>query len=137
MTPPAFSIFAALSELIITAIVYYTIISHRQGRPFRFKLLGFAILYEALVNVSYMVTRFVGSESPVHFSSQMKLFATIHGIFSMLVFIWLIILFFLASSSAKLEQNFFGDHKFSTYLFLILWGFSVASGELMFALIYF
>ncbi len=136
MTPPAFSIFAALSELIITAIVYYVILSHLKNKPFRFKLLGFAILYEALINVSYMVTRFIGSDSPVHLSAQMKLFATIHGTFSMLVFVWLIILFFLASSSAKLEQNFFQDHKFITYLFLVLWGVSVASGELMFILIY-
>ena len=136
MTPPAFSIFAALSELVVTAIVYYTIVSHLRGKPFRFKLLGFAILFEAVVNVSYMVTRFVGTESPVHLSAQIKLFATVHGTFSMLVFIWLIILFFLASSSAKLEQNFFRDHRLMTYVFLFLWGVSVASGELMFLMVY-
>jgi hypothetical protein len=136
MTPPAFSIFAAIAELIVTTIVYYSIISHLKGKSFRFKLLGFAILFEAIVNVTYMVTRFIGSDSPVHLSGQMKLFATLHGTFSMLVFIWLIILFFLASSSAKLEQNFFRDHKLGTYLFLILWGVSVASGEIMFAMIY-
>jgi hypothetical protein len=125
VTPPAFSIFAALAELTVTAIVFYTIVSHLRGNPFRYKLLGFAILFEAIVNVTYMVTRFIGADSPVHLSAQMKLFATTHGTFSMLVFIWLIILFFLASSSAKLEQNFFRDHKLMTHVFRR--GVSVAS----------
>ena len=120
----------------MTTIAYYTVISQLKGKPFRFKLLGFAILFEALVNVTYVVTRFIGSNSPVHLSGPMRLFATLHGTFSMLVFIWLIILFFLASSSAKLEQNFFRDHRLGTYLFLILWGISVGSGEIMFAMIY-
>ncbi|OGC88022.1 MAG: hypothetical protein A2142_04460 [candidate division Zixibacteria bacterium RBG_16_48_11] len=136
MTPPAFSIFAAIAELAVTAIVYSSILSHIRGKPFRLKLLGFAILFEAIVNVTYMVTRFIGADSPVHLSAQMKLLATIHGTFSMPVFIWLIILFFLASSSAKLEQNFFRDHKLMTYVFLILWRVSVASGEVMFLQIY-
>lgn len=136
LNPPAFSIFAALAELVVTAIVFYCIISHGRRKPFRFKLLGLAILFEALVNVSYMVTRFIGPGSPVHLSSQMKLFATAHGTFSMLIFIVLIILFFLASSSAKLEQNFFQDHKLLTCVFLVLWGVSVASDEMMFALVY-
>lgn len=137
MTPPLASIFASLSELAVTIVVYYVIISHWRGKPFRAKLLGLAILFEALVNVSYMISRFVGKESPVHLSSGMKLLATVHGTFSMLVFIILIILFFLAASASKLEENFFASHKTITLSFLILWGISVASGEVMFALLYF
>ena len=136
LNPPAFSILAAFSELVVTAIVYYSILSHLQGRRFRIGLLGVAILFEAIVNVSYMLTRFIGPHSPLHFSVRLKLFATLHGTFSMLIFILLIILFFLASSSAKLERNFLREHKFLTYLFLVLWGVSVASGEFMPALIY-
>ena len=85
MSIPAFSIFSAVSELVVTAGVAVVVHRNWNRRKFPLALFLAVALFEALVNVAYMANRTARAASgadPV--SSGMRLAFALHGMVSLL-----------------------------------------------------
>jgi hypothetical protein len=133
MSIPAFSIFSAVSELVVTAGV--ALVVHRNWNRRRFPLALFlaVALFEALVNVAYMANRTARAASgadPV--SSGMRLAFALHGMLSLIAYLWFVVLGVIASVNQQAGRFWFRDHPAHTVAFLIVWTISIVSGEAMF-----
>lgn len=131
MSAPAFSTFSAISELFVTAAVFYVIFADLKGRPFQWKLAFTVIGFEFLVNMMYMIIR-MKEHTETNLDSGFVAFAAGHGFLSLLVFILFVIFSFLAYSASKKEKNFFRENLGMTYAFIVLWSISVVSGEILY-----
>lgn len=138
MTIPLFSVFAALSEVIVTIAVLYVIISNMRGQVLKWKLLLAALLFEVLVNVSYMIYRasHITSETGETLSPMLRGLAGFHGALSLVMLLVLIQMSFLAYRQMHRGQQFFQEHRIASILFIVWWLISVFSGELFFVLRY-
>ncbi len=125
---PLYSSLTLFAEIVISAIIYYTIYQGYKNNKFLTKLATFALSYEIIFNISYMVYRtFTHKETVPHPPAVIAL-AAIHGSLSLLMFLSLIVFFVLAWKNYKKGLNFFKDHRNLTLVFLIFWTFSVVSG---------
>ena len=131
---PPFSIFSAISELAVTAGVIYLIWRNWNRLPFPLWVFLAVVLFEGFVNVTYMASRAshaaTGAE-PI--AAGMKLFFAIHGIVSLLAFLAFVLLGIFAYQDQKAGRFFFREHPTLTWIFLVVWTFSVGSGEVIFA----
>jgi len=136
MSAPFFSTFSAVSELFVTASVFYIIISNYRGKPFAWKFATAVIVFEFSVNMLYMIIRMqeVPAESGV--GSPYALAAAFHGSMSLLMFILLVIFTFLARSADKRGEFYFAERPKLTFVLLGLWTISVLSGEGLYAVNY-
>lgn len=133
MHAPLFSTITLFTEIIISAIVYYTLFLGYKRNTFPTKLAFFALIYEAIFNISYMARRVpdhakVATIEPGYIIAL----AIVHGVLSLIMFLALILFFILAYRSYKKEKNFFRDHKKLTYTFIFFWTFSIVSGILFY-----
>lgn len=137
MNIPPFSLFSAISELLVTAGVLYVVWANWNRRLFPGLLFLAVALFEALVNVLYMANR-ASAAAAGHeaISSGMKLFYAGHGILSLLAYIAFVILGVLAFQEQKSGRWFFREHPAITWVFLVVWVVSIASGEAIFVLRY-
>ncbi len=133
-----FSTITALSELAVTAIVLYVIFDNLKGNALRWKLLSITLAYEVFVNVFYMVYRavVVVENHPEPLSSWVTLLGAFHGILSLVMLIGLIVMAFFAYQASKKGIPYFRNHKELTYLFVGLWAISIASGELLYFVVW-
>jgi uncharacterized membrane protein YozB (DUF420 family) len=141
MDIPPFSIFSAISELFVTAGVFYVIRRNWTQRPFPFALFLTVALFEALVNVMYMANRSAtaASAAPGHaeaLSTGMKVFYASHGLLSLGAFLVFVVLGTLAHQEQRAGRWFFRDHPTLTRVFLVIWTISILSGEAIFVLRY-
>ena len=137
MAAPFLSTFTLFTELLITFIVLYIFYSGYKYNKFPFKLALFALIYEVSFNISYMVYRsFAHQEETLHSAFYIGL-AVFHGVFSLIMFIALIIFLVLAWINYKKKINFFKKYKFISFLFIILWLIAVFSGILFYFVAYF
>lgn len=137
MEIPAFSIFSAVSELAVTAVVLYVVVRNLRGRPFEWKLLGAALVFEVCVNVVYMSIRAAETDQASGLSTAMKVLAALHGILSLAMLIGLIGVYILAVVDTKSgRETWFRRNPGLTWAFIGLWLISVGSGEAFFALRY-
>lgn len=137
MHAPLTSTITLIAELFISAIIYYTFYLGYKHNKFPIKLAAFALLYEIIFNISYMASR-VGAQTESKFlPPAVILFAAVHGILSLLMFILLVIYFILAWKNYKKDTNYFKTHKVITILFFIFWTFSIASGIIFYFLDYY
>lgn len=137
MNIPAFSLFSAISELIVTAAVLYTIVGNLRGRPFQWRLLGLVLAFELCVNIVYMSIRAAHADTTAELTRLMTALYAAHGIMSLLMFVGLLLVFMLAVIDEKSGRaTWFRRHAALTYSFLLLWMISVASGEVIFVLRY-
>ncbi len=137
MEAPAFSIFSAISELLVTAVVLYAVIRSLRGQPLAWRLLGAVLLFEICVNVVYMAQRAAHAEQSTDLSAGLRGLYAAHGILSLLMLIGLIAVYLLAVADHKQQRpTWFRRHPGLTWAFLALWLISVASGELIFVLRY-
>lgn len=137
MSVPAFSIFSAVSELLVTAGVL--VIVRRNWTRRRFSLLAFlaVALFEAFVNVLYMAMRASQVAAGEHsVASGLKLFFAVHGMLSLVAYLGFVVLGVFAYQDQKLGRFFFRERPTLTWTFLVLWVISVGSGEALFALRY-
>jgi len=137
MAIPAFSIFSAASELVVTAGVAVVVGRNWQRKKFPLALFLGVALFEALVNVAYMANRTARAASgadPV--SSGMRLAFALHGMISLLAYLWFVVLGVMASVQQQADRYWFREHRVHTILFLIVWTVSIVSGETMFVLRY-
>lgn len=137
--PYAFSTFAAISELVVTALVLYVIISNLRGGPFRAGLLFATLTFEVFVNVAYMINRsiVVATSHPNPLAHWVGLLGAFHGMLSLVMLIGLIVISILAYRASKRGISFFQQHRGLTYTFLVLWLISVGSGELLYFVVWY
>lgn len=134
---PLFSIFSALSEILVTVAVVYGVLRALSGARFHRALLGFTLLFELCVNVVYMAGRASEADSSSALSGAMKLFYAGHGILSLLMFIGLAAIYLMALvDDSKGRETWFRRHPSLSWVFLFFWMVSVVSGETIFYLTY-
>ena len=137
MHAPLYSTITLFAELVISGIIYFTIYQGYKHNRFFSMLAGFALLYEICFNISYMVSRV-----PEHAKfdkvapAVIIVFAIVHGVLSLLMFLALIVFFVFAFFSYRKGNNFFQKHKILTTIFLIFWTFSIVSGIIFYLLEY-
>jgi uncharacterized membrane protein YozB (DUF420 family) len=137
MAIPPFSIFSAISELFVTAGVLWIVRRNWQRRTFPLTLFLAVVLFEALVNVLYMAGR-ASAAAAGHdaVSTGMKVFYAAHGILSLAAFIAFVVLGVLAHQDQKRGRWFFREMPVLTWVFVVVWIVSIASGEAIFVLRY-
>lgn len=128
-----FSTFTAVSELFVTAAVFYVVYSNWQRRPFPAKLAFGVAAFEFLVNMLYMIFRMQQGPAPQHGQGMIALYA-IHGSLSLLIFIAYVSLICLAYFDSKKGKFYFREHPVQTAIFIVLWLLSVGSGEVIYFL---
>ena len=137
MSAPPFSIFSAISELFVTAGVFYMVRLNWTRRPFPLPLFLGVALFEALVNVVYMANRASRAATGVDvISPTMKLFFAAHGTLSLLAYLAFVILAVFAWQDQRAGRFFFRERPALTWTFLVAWTVSVVSGEALFVLRY-
>jgi hypothetical protein len=134
---PAFSVFSAVSELVVTAGVLIVVRRNWTRRKFPFALFLAVALFEALVNVAYMAGRTARAASGADVVSPgLRLAFALHGMISLLAYLWFVVLGVMASVQQQADRYWFREHRVHTILFLIVWTVSIVSGETMFVLRY-
>ncbi len=139
MDAPLFSVISLVTELLVTASVFYIIYRAYHESVF---LRGFAFVvlaYEILFNISYMTSRALrhAPEHPqVHHEPFEIALAIFHGTFSLLMFIALVAFFLVAARAYKRGENFFHLHPRLTGIFIGAWTISIFSGVLFFFVLY-
>lgn len=137
MSIPPFSIFSAISELFVTAGVFYMVRLNWTGRRFPLALFLGVALFEALVNVVYMAGRASRAATGADvISTGMKIFYAAHGMVSLLAYLVFVILAVFAWQDQRAGRFFFRERPVLTWTFLALWAVSVGSGEVLFVLRY-
>ncbi len=133
---PTFSIFSAVSELIVTASVLYSIAKALQGKLPKL-LMGLTLGFELCVNVLYMAGRASSADKSVELSQGLKLFYMGHGTLSLIMFIVLVAVYLMSlSSEADGKGNWFENHRTGTFILVGFWLVSVISGEGIFVVQY-
>lgn len=136
---PTFSLFSAISELFVTAGVFYVIRRNWTRKPFPFALFLSVSLFEALVNVMYMASRSAAATAPGAkevLSTGMKIAYASHGLLSLVAYLIFVVLGVLAYQEQKAGRWFFPERPALTWSFLVLWVVSIGSGEVIFTLRY-
>ena len=130
---PPFSIFSAISEVVVTIVVLYTIISNLKGKKLLWPALGLVLTFELCVNVMYMSMRAASADTDHTLTQGMKLLFMGHGMLSLVMFVGLVILFILAVIDVKSGRpSWFRRHPAGTWLFVAFWMVSVISGQAIF-----
>lgn len=124
----------------MTVFVLYIFYSGYKKNQFPFKLTYFALSYEILFNISYMIYRAITHE--VNYVSHMSppfytFLAIFHGTFSLLMFLALLAFLFTAIKKYKKEENYFYNHKVLTFTFLFFWMIAILSGFIFYYVSYF
>jgi uncharacterized membrane protein len=134
MHAPAFSVFSAVSELFVTAGVFFVIRRNWTRRRFPFAVFLAVALFEALVNVMYMANRSAQAAAPgaPAMPMVMRLGFALHGILSLLAYLVFVVLGVLAHQDQKRDRYFFRERPVLTWIFLVVWTISIASGETLF-----
>ena len=137
MGVPSFSVFSAVSELFVTAAVLYLVRRNWTGRGFSLPLFIGVALFEAFVNVAYMANRASRAASGHDtIAPGMKIFFALHGMLSLLAFLWFVVLAVFAWQEQRAGRSFFRARPVLTTVFVVVWMVSVLSGETLFVLRY-
>jgi len=142
MRIPAFSLFSAISELLVTAGVLFVVRRNWTRRLFPFGVFLSVALFEGLVNVMYMAHRASEAASaPGHaaastLSTGMKIAFAAHGLLSLLAYLVFVVLGTFAHQEQDKGRWFFRERPALTWTFLVGWTISIVSGEAIFALRY-
>ena len=139
---PAFSLFSAISELFVTAGVFFVVRRNWTRRVFPFALFIGVALFEGLVNVMYMARRASEASAPgaaaLHaLSTGMKIGFAVHGLLSLLAYLVFVVLGVFAHQEQQRQRWFFRERPALTWTFLVVWAISIGSGEALFVLRYF
>jgi len=137
MRVPPFSLFSAISELVVTAGVLWVVSRNWKGRTFPLGLFLGIALFEALVNVMYMATRTAHAASGAEpIAPGMRLAFALHGMLSLGAYLWFVVLGVIAWVNQQGGRFWFREHRMHTVCFLVVWAISVLSGETIFVFRY-
>ena len=134
--PPAFSTVSALTELLVTAAVYWFFWRALKFQDYRWGMIAVAIAYETLFNITYMVSRlFTHEEGVTHqHDPWVTWFVALHGTLSLGMFIGLV--WYVVAARRAFTRGVsdpIGLRPRLAAWFLVLWTISVASGEAIYA----
>ena len=129
---PPFSLFSAISELFVTAGVFWVIRRNWTRRPFPLALFLTVALFEAFVNVLYMASRSSAAASGNTIPPNMRLFFALHGMLSLLAYLVFVVFGVLAYQDQREGRFWFRDRPVITWTFIVVWIISVGSGEVLF-----
>jgi hypothetical protein len=135
--PPTFSTFSAATELVVTAVVVWFFYRALRFGDYRFGLMSAALVYETAFNITYMVSRiFLHEEGVTHVHEPwVTWFVAFHGSLSLGMFIGLIwITAWGYRSLRRGNPNPLLARKKLSITFLVLWGVSVTTGEMIYAM---
>ena len=138
MTLPIWSVVTLFTELVVTGVVLWVIrTGYRDGNFLRKWAFG-VLIYEVVFNISYMLSRSLSHKNEDIASEKTGevALAIFHGIFSLFMFLSLIIFFLVAAKRYGQGENFFLGHRKLTVSFVIAWLISVFSGILFFVRLY-
>jgi uncharacterized membrane protein YozB (DUF420 family) len=134
---PPFSLFSAISELFVTAGVFWVIRRNWTRRPFPLGVFLTVALFEALVNVMYMASRSSAAASGAQpMAPGMRMFFALHGMLSLVAYLVFVILGVLAYQDQREKRFWFRDRPALTWIFIVVWIVSIGSGEVLFTLRY-
>ncbi|HLF16301.1 MAG TPA: hypothetical protein VI796_02580 [Candidatus Thermoplasmatota archaeon] len=134
---PAYSIFSASSELLVTAAVFYVLWRAYARDDLRIGLLAVVLAFEAVVNIAYMAYRMaVPSEGLAGAPHWVTVTAALHGLLSLAMFLFLLLLAAMAYGEHKKGGNLFREQPGLMWSFAALWSLSVLSGEAIFVFAY-
>jgi hypothetical protein len=141
MSIPPFSLFSAVSELLVTAGVLYVVRRNWTRRTFPFGLFIGVVLFEALVNVLYMANRAAVAASAAPGTAEalpalMKVGFAAHGLLSLAAYLVFVVLGALAHQEQRAGRWFFRERPMLTRAFLVVWTVSIVSGEAIFVFRY-
>lgn len=135
MAVAAFSHFSAVSELFVTAAVFYFFRRAVRWDDYRWTFIWIVIAFETLVNITYMVARLASSSPKSDHPALVTWLLAGHGTLSLFMFIGLIAFVMLAFRAAKVEKaNLFRANPVATWTFVALWTLSVLTGEALYVL---
>lgn len=130
-----FSTFTALSEIVVSCVVLYSIITNWAGRPLPVKAFGAVLVFEVCVNVTYMALRAGEADQESTLSTEMKIFFAAHGTLSLAMLIFLIVTYLLSVMNIKEgERTWYQRHPLGTWFMVGLWMLSVCTGEYIYYL---
>ena len=133
---PVWSIVTLVTELFVTASVYFIIWKAYSAGIF-LRFFAFAVLaYEVLFNISYMLSRELGEKGNVVYSPYETGLAIFHGTFSLVMFLALVLFFLKAARVYARGENYFLRHSRLTSFFIVAWGVSILSGIAFFISLY-
>ncbi|MDR3519873.1 MAG: hypothetical protein P4L63_03245 [Candidatus Pacebacteria bacterium] len=129
MNIPFFSTFTLFTETIVTISILYVFYSGYKKNKFPFKIVAIALAYEIAFNISYMTYRAISNvKNEPKMPSLILDLAIFHGIFSLVMFVALLIFMGLAWKNYRKGINYFKLHSVFSMLFLICWLVAVFSG---------
>jgi len=133
---PILSAVTLIAELLVTASVYFIIRkAYRTGVFLRWFAFGI-LAYEMVFNITYMFSREVKGETAGPLNPYQTMLGAFHGIFSLVMFVALIIFFLTAAHGYKRGENYFLKHRLLTITFVYAWGLSILSGVGLFVSLY-
>lgn len=130
--PPPLSTLSAVTELFVTAAVFYFFYQALRHANYRWGLMTVAIVYETLFNITYMVSRLiVHEEGATHqHPGWVTGFVAFHGSLSLVMFLGLIGFVVWAWRRVRAgEPDPIGARRSLSYGFLVLWTISILTGE--------
>ena len=134
---PWFSTFTLFTEILVTAGVLYIFYQAKTKNIFHYKTAAAVLGYEILFNISYMASRTGGHIKSARFEQPWEIaLAAFHGIFSLLMFLALLVFMALAWKNYKKGVNYFLVHKTLTGWFIGFWLLAVISGIVFYVVSY-
>ena len=137
MSIPIASTVTLVMEMIVGALIYLILYRGYVRNIFPSKLAFFAIGYEIVFNVGYMLYRTISVPSTAHLSPTLKMVAALHGILSLIMLIVVVVFFLRATKGYAQKINYFAVHKVKTFLFVFFWTISLLSGIFLYFKVYF
>ena len=137
MQIPLVSTITLIAELVIGFLIFYVVYRGYSKNSYPRKTAIFALAYEVVFKVGYMVYRTVGQPVASGFSPAMKIVAAIHGLLSLVMLIAVIMIFWRAGKEYAKQVNSFLVHKLQTFIFVSFWAISLLSGIFLYIKAYF
>lgn len=136
MTAPFISTITLFTELLVTTSILYIFITGYKHNQFHPKLLMVTLLYEIIININYMAHRVSDVKGNKLLPSWYIAFGAFHGIFSLIMFITLVIFFTLAWLNFKKKVNYFRKHALFSKIFVVGWLISIITGVIFYFISY-
>ncbi len=132
---PAYSIFGAITSLLVTASVLFVFYRALTGHRFLAGLYNATVGFEAVFLVSYMAYDAIvhPAASNPDLPGWMLVVSGVHGLVSLVVFVGLVYVGVAAHRHARLGRNYVQAHPRSAWTLGTLAVVSLVSGEVIFA----
>lgn len=133
---PLISTLTLLAEAIVATLIFSVVYWGYVKNSFKRKLAGWAIGYEIVFNVGYMLYRSLAHPQSYALSAVLKMVAVLHGALSIAMLAWVVIFFLRARTAYASGENYFKKHRIATIMFIACWLMSIFSGALLYFKVY-